>query len=139
MVNRFLVSFFISFFAISFSQKPEKITFKDTENYYYKILPEGKPQGMIIILPGGGETPERVMNQIYLDELAFDKNLIVLFPAFEDGNFKMTIEKDFLSRIAKEVVVLITKGGDCDFVQFYGKLKPQEITEIISRISNLKI
>lgn len=41
--------------------------------------------------------------------------------------------------IAKEVVVLITKGGDCDFVQFYGKLKPQEITEIISRISNLKI
>lgn len=104
MLNRLLVSVFILFFVKIFSQEPEKITFKDTKNYYYKILPEGKPIGMIIILPGGGETPERVMNQIYLDELAFDKNLIVLFPAFEDGNFKMTIEQKFLDRIAKEVV-----------------------------------
>lgn len=41
--------------------------------------------------------------------------------------------------VAKEVLVLITKGGDCDFVQFYGNLKPDEITEIINRVSNMKM
>lgn len=104
MKLKFLIVFCISLFAQVFSQKPEKITFKDTENFYYKILPEGKPVGMIIVLPGGGETPEKVMDQIYLDELAFEKNLIVLFPGFEDGNFTMTIEQKFLDRIAKDVV-----------------------------------
>lgn len=95
---------FIFLFTKMLSQDAEKVSFKDTENFYYKILPEGKPDGMIIILPGGGETPERVMNQIYLDELAFDKNLIVLFPGFEDGDFKMITERKFLDRIAKDVV-----------------------------------
>lgn len=104
MKLKFLIALFIPLSTQVFSQKPEKITFKDTKNFYYKILPEGKPAGMIIVLPGGGETPERVMNQIYLDELAFDKNLIVLFPGFEDGNFTMTIEQKFLDRIAKDVV-----------------------------------
>lgn len=101
---KFFVTFFIVFSVNVFAQEPEKITFKDTPNFYYKIMPEGKPVGMIIILPGGGESPERVMNQIYLDELAFEKNLIVLFPGFEDGDFKMDIERKFLDRIAKDVV-----------------------------------
>jgi len=104
MTYRFFAVFFVLLFTKYFSQKPEKISFKDTENFYYKILPEGKPDGMIIILPGGGETPERVMNQIYMDELAYHKNLIILFPGFEDGNFTMIIEQKFLDRIAKDVV-----------------------------------
>lgn len=112
MTYRFLTVFFILSITKYFSQKPEKVSFKDTENFYYKILPEGKPEGMIIVLPGGGETPERVMNQIYLDELAYAKNLIVLFPGFEEGNFTMTVEQKFLDRIARDMVekYKISKG-----------------------------
>lgn len=51
-------------------------------------MPTGKPLGVIMVLPGGGETPERVMNQIYLDELAIAENLIVVFAGFEDGDLK---------------------------------------------------
>jgi len=103
-MNKFVIPFLIFLFIKAFSQDPEKTTFPDTKNFYYKILPEGKPVGMIIILPGGGETPERVMNQIYLDELAYGENLIVLFPGFEEGDFKMDTEQRFLDRIAKDVV-----------------------------------
>jgi alpha-beta hydrolase superfamily lysophospholipase len=66
---KFFITVFTIFSIVISAQEPEKITFKDTPNFYYKILPEGKPAGMIMVLPGGGETPERVMNQIYLDEL----------------------------------------------------------------------
>jgi poly(3-hydroxybutyrate) depolymerase len=46
-------------------------------------VPKGKPAGLIMVLPGGGESPERVMNQIYLDELSVAKNLIVVFPGLK--------------------------------------------------------
>lgn len=101
---KFLATLFIIFSIATFAQQPEKITFKDTSNFYYKIVPEGKPAGLIVILHGGGESPERVMNQIYLDELAVEKNLIVVFPGFEDGDFKMDIERKFLDRITKDIV-----------------------------------
>ncbi len=101
---KFFVTLLIIFSGTALAQEPEKVTFKDTPNFYYRIVPEGKPNGIIIVLPGGGETPERVMNQIYLDELAVEKNLMVLFPSFEDGDFKMDIEQKFLERIAKENV-----------------------------------
>lgn len=101
---KFFITVFTIFSIVISAQEPEKITFKDTPNFYYKILPKGKPAGMIMVLPGGGETPERVMNQIYLDELAVEKNLIVIFPGFEDGDFKMDIERKFLDRIAKDIV-----------------------------------
>lgn len=88
-----------------YAQTPEKITFSDTKNYYLQIIPKGKPQGMIIVLPGGGEVAEDVMNQIYLDELAFEKNLIVLFPNWEDdSDFFFSNEQHFLDRIAKDQV-----------------------------------
>lgn len=104
MNSKFFVLILLAFSVKIFAQEPEKVTFKDTPNFYYKIIPKGKPVGMIIVLPGGGESPERVMNQIYLDELAVQKNLIVVFPGFEDGDFKMNIERKFLDRIAKDIV-----------------------------------
>jgi poly(3-hydroxybutyrate) depolymerase len=86
------------------AQTPEKITFKDTQNHYLKLVPKGKPEGLLIILPGGGETGEGVMNQVNLDELALEKNLIVLFPTWEDGDFGFHIEQKFLDRIVKDTV-----------------------------------
>ncbi|WP_394660548.1 hypothetical protein [uncultured Chryseobacterium sp.] len=104
MTIKFFIFLFLTLSIRIFSQEPEKVTFKDTQNFYYKIMPEGKPAGLIMVLPGGGETPEKVMNQIYLDELAVAKNLLVVFPGFEDGDFKMETERKFLDRIAKDMV-----------------------------------
>lgn len=104
MTFKFFTVLFLILSIRILSQEPEKITFKDTPNFYYKIMPKGKPLGVIIVLPGGGETPERVMNQIYLDELAVAENLIVVFAGFEDGDFKMETERKFLDRIAKDMV-----------------------------------
>lgn len=104
MKNKFYLLIFLSCCVSLFSQKPEKIKFGDTPNFYYRIVPEGKPSGMLIVLPGGGETPEGVMNQIYLDELAYENNMLVLFPGFEDGDFTMEKEQKFMDRIAKDNV-----------------------------------
>lgn len=105
MKYNFLLALSLLLSIKAYAQKPEKVTYTDTKNYYFKVLPEGKPTGMIIVLPGGGEIAEDVMDQIYLDELAFEKNLMVLFPSWEDdGDFFYTNEQQFLDRIAKENV-----------------------------------
>ena len=105
MQYNFLAVLFILFFTNGFSQEPEKITYSDTKNYYYRVVPQGKPEGMIIVLPGSGETAERVMNQIYLEELAFDENILVLFPNWEeDSDFFFNDDQKFLDRIAKDNV-----------------------------------
>lgn len=87
-----------------FGQTPEKITFKDTQNHYLKLVPKDKAEGILVILPGGGENGEKVMNQIKLDDLALEKNLIVLLPTWEDGDFGFHIEQKFLDRMVKDTV-----------------------------------
>ncbi len=100
-----LTVLFILIFNNVFSQEAEKVSLKDSNNFYYRIVPEGKPEGMLIVLPGGGETAERVMNQIYLDELAYDKNILVIFTNWEEnGDFFYQADQKLLDRIAKENV-----------------------------------
>lgn len=98
-------SLLLGLFCINlFGQTPEKITFKDTQNHYLKLLPKDKPEGILVILPGGGENGEKVMNQIKLDDLALEKNLIVLLPTWEDGDFGFHIEQKFIDRMVKDTV-----------------------------------
>ncbi|WP_312394841.1 hypothetical protein [Chryseobacterium sp.] len=105
MKYHLLTVLFILFFTSAFSQEAEKVSLKDSNNFYYRIVPEGKPEGMLIVLPGGGETAERVMNQIYLDELAYDKNILVIFTNWEEnGDFFYQADQRLLDRIAKENV-----------------------------------
>lgn len=105
MKYKLLIILFIAFFSNAFAQEAEKVTFKDSNNFYYRIVPEGKPQGMIVVLPGGGENAERVMNQIYLDELAYAKDIVVLFTNWEeDGDFFYNTDQKFLDRIVKDNV-----------------------------------
>ncbi|KFE99223.1 hypothetical protein IX39_00650 [Chryseobacterium formosense] len=105
MKYKLLIILFIAFFSNAFAQEAEKVTFKDSKNFYYRIVPEGKPQGMIVVLPGGGENAERVMNQIYLDELAYAKDMLVLFTNWEeDGDFFYNADQKFLDRIVKDNV-----------------------------------
>ncbi|WP_267402128.1 MULTISPECIES: hypothetical protein [unclassified Chryseobacterium] len=105
MKYHFLTLLFILIFTNAFSQEAEKVSLKDSNNFYYRIVPEGKPEGMLIVLPGGGETAERVMNQIYLDELAYDKNILVIFTNWEEnGDFFYQADQKLLDRIAKDNV-----------------------------------
>lgn len=103
---KILVFFILAIFNFSkiYAQKVGKITFKDTKNYYLKLIPKNKPVGMIIILHGGGENAESVMKQITLDEFALQKNFIVIFPNIEDSDFQMNTEQRFIDRISREVV-----------------------------------
>lgn len=70
MKYKFLIVIFILFFGKTFSQTTEKITFIDSQNYYYESIPKGNPVGIIFILPGGDKTAKRVKNSIFLDDLA---------------------------------------------------------------------
>lgn len=105
MNYRLFTAILIILFSNVFSQQAEKITLKDSKSSYYRITPKGKPEGMIIVLPGGGENAEDVMNHIYLDNLAYEKNLLVLFTNLEeDGDFFFHADQKFLDRIAKDNV-----------------------------------
>jgi hypothetical protein len=89
--------------TIAFAQKPEKIVI-DSTHYYFKFVPKAKPIGALIILHGGAEDAEGVMNQIMLDEIALKNNFIVVFPNIEDDDFRMTIAQRVIDTIAKQVV-----------------------------------
>lgn len=86
-----------------FCQNPEKVTI-DSTHYYYKLVPNSKPVGTIIILHGGSEDAKGVMDQITLDEIALKNNFIVIFPNIEDDDFKMTVSQKILDIISKQVV-----------------------------------
>jgi len=86
-----------------FAQNPEKIAI-DSTHYYFKLVPKSKPVGLLIILHGGSEDAEGVMNQITLDKIALKNNFIVAFPNIEDDDFKMTVSQQLLDTIAKQIV-----------------------------------
>ncbi|WP_326980990.1 hypothetical protein VUJ46_11875 [Chryseobacterium sp. MYb264] len=105
MKYHFLTVLFILIFSNAFSQEAEKVILKNSNNFYYRIVPEKKPEGMLIVLPGGGETAERVMNQIYLDELAYEKNILVIFTNWEEnGDFFYHSDQKLLDQIARDNV-----------------------------------
>lgn len=75
-----------------------------TTLFYEKILPDNKPIGAIVILPGAGETIEEVKKQITLHKLAVQKNLVVIFPSINWGTNKHIPEHKFLDIIFKQVI-----------------------------------
>lgn len=38
-----------------------------------------------------------------------------------------------------EVIVFINQGGNCDFIQFFGNIKPDDVSAILNKVSNLKL
>lgn len=75
-----------------------------TTLFYEKIIPEGQPAGVLVILPGGGETIEEVKQQISLHTLAVQKNLLVLIPCLNWGTTKREPEHQFLDVMFKQVM-----------------------------------
>ena len=73
----------------SFGQKIEKVFLnaKDTTKNNYTILyPPNLPwTGYIFIIPGFGETAEKVLQQTDLPNLASQNGLLTIIPTFQDG------------------------------------------------------
>ncbi len=78
---------------------------KDSTNlFYYKLVPNNKPIGVLVLLPGGGESIEEVMKQISLHELAVKKNILVVFPSINWGTDTFYPERKFLDIIFQQIV-----------------------------------
>ncbi|WP_290789796.1 hypothetical protein [Flavihumibacter sp. UBA7668] len=75
-----------------------------TTLFYEKIVPENKPIGVIVILPGSGERIEDVKKQINLHRFAVQKNFLVIFPSINWGTNKHIPEHQFLDTIFKQLV-----------------------------------
>ena len=56
-----------------------------TTLFYEKLVPKGRPEGVLVILPGGGESVEDVKKQISLHTLAVQKKLVGVDSLFELG------------------------------------------------------
>lgn len=78
---------------------------KDSNNFFYqKLVPKNQPIGVLVILPGGGESVEDVMKQISLHRLAVEKNILVVFPSVYWGAVKMYPQIKFLDTIFQQIV-----------------------------------
>jgi len=99
-------------------QKPEKVLVSQSDTsglyktsepdsntlFYLKMVPGGKPAGVLVILPGSGEMVEDVLKQINLHNLAVRNNLLVIFPSINHGTVKQVAEHRFLDTIFKQVI-----------------------------------
>jgi len=78
---------------------------KDSNNFFYhKMVPKNKPIGVLVILPGGGDSIEDVMKQISLHKLAVEKDILVVFPSIYWSTAKGFPEIMFLDTIFRQIV-----------------------------------
>src|SRR5690606_1514970 len=75
-----------------------------TTLFYEKIVPAGKPVGVLVILPGSGEGIAYVKQQIKLHALAVQRNLLVIFPSINWGTNKHIPEHRFLDTIFNQII-----------------------------------
>jgi acetyl esterase/lipase len=75
-----------------------------TTLFYEKLIPKGKPQGALVIMPGAGETIDAVKKQINLHQLAVEKRLLVIFPSINWGTNKHIPEHQMLDQVFRQVV-----------------------------------
>lgn len=72
--------------------------------FYYKMVPNTPPTGVLVIIPSGGETVENLIKQISLHKVAFKKGILVVFPSINWGTNDRFAENSLLDTIFKEVV-----------------------------------
>ena len=78
---------------------------KDSNNFFYqKLVPKNKPIGVLVILPGGGDSIEDVMKQISLHTFAVEKDILVIFPSIYWSTDKCYPEIMFLDTIFRQIV-----------------------------------
>ena len=105
------------FTSASFSQELEKVIISEsdpyhyyvfdgdsTEIFYYKIVPESEPIGVLTIFPSGGEKIENLLEQIDLHKVAYENGLLVVIPSYNMGTFQKIPDLEFIDKIFEQVV-----------------------------------
>lgn len=104
MKHQILFLIIFTFSLNIFAQKTEKIKLENPEDYYLKIIPKGKPNAILFLFHGGGETPEDVLKQIELPKLASKNNFLVILPHFSNDSTKMFEEINSTNIIANQLM-----------------------------------
>lgn len=108
----FAVLVFLLLVNLVKSQKNEKVYLRleDSSTLYYKaILPnENKIKGVLVLMPGLGETAEDVCVQTNLPQLAAQNQLLTIIPILQDGVYSFGIDnmsQKYLNKIIDSVLV----------------------------------
>ncbi|QIG88160.1 hypothetical protein G6R40_00120 [Chryseobacterium sp. POL2] len=104
MKHQILFLIIFTFSLNIFAQKTEKIKLENPEDYYLKIIPKGKPNAILFLFHGGGETPEDILKQIELPKLASKNNFLVILPHFSNDSTKMFEEINSTNIIANQLM-----------------------------------
>ena len=75
-----------------------------TTLFYEKLVPKGKPNSVLVILPGSGESVRDVQQQITLPQLAVRKGILVIIPSINWGTNRHEPEHRFLDTIFRQIV-----------------------------------
>lgn len=75
-----------------------------TELFYYKFVPKNKIEGILVILPSGGELVENTLKQITLPQIAVKKGIMVIIPSINWSTDSQDAEFKLLDTIFKEIV-----------------------------------
>lgn len=75
-----------------------------TELFYYKFVPKNKIEGILVILPSGGELVENTLKQITLPQIAVKKGIMVIIPSINWSTDNQDAEFKLLDTIFKEIV-----------------------------------
>ncbi|QES90235.1 alpha/beta hydrolase [Rhizosphaericola mali] len=104
---------FLTFFTKPVkSQKIEKVYLRPKDSstlYYCAIVPsEKKFNGILILMPEFGETPEYVLLQTNLPKLAAQNQLLTIIPILQDGVYSFGVDRisqNYLNNIIDSVLV----------------------------------
>lgn len=75
-----------------------------TELFYYKFVPKKNIEGVLVILPSGGEIIENTLKQITLHKIAVKKGIMVIVPSINWGTDNREAEFTVLDKIFNEIV-----------------------------------
>jgi hypothetical protein len=93
-------------YSLCFSQKCETIfaNLKDTtSNYFLAFTPSGKAKGLLLLLPGFGETALSASKETIIDSMAFNHGLITVFASLQHGNISFYV--DSLSQSSLDMLI----------------------------------
>ncbi len=106
------ILFAVVFILLSFKLSAQKINYTlanpgdSTKNYYITVHPEKEVKGFLLLLPGFGELPKKVLIESDLPALASKAGYLTIIPALGDWSFfyidKQSHEK--LNRLLGEVL-----------------------------------
>lgn len=121
MKNKLLIAAFCCFLK-SYSQKTEKVFLDKNDpshECYTAILPDKSPVvGYLVLIPGFGETAERVMQQTDLPLRCAEKGILTIIPTLTDGVMSFGVD-DSSQKSLTAIIADASKKFNLAARQFY--------------------